>query len=107
MTRSMWTSEHTSVSSTAFAPTESATAIGRGEQARERTQARRDAAVRVGLRRVDWIRVFVDSDHARLGAEVVGVGFRLPVTCPISLATAENLIASGIPSVTCRLGAGA
>ena len=33
-------------------------------------------------------------------AEVVGVGFRLPVTCAIPLSLAADLIASGVPHVT-------
>jgi len=57
------------------------------------------AAPVAGLRRVDWVRLFVD--HGQLQAEAVGVGFRLPVTCPISLAVAARLIASGVPHVTC------
>jgi hypothetical protein len=94
VSRSMWANEKTPFTFSPLAAHDRQKDIGRG------------AAVRVGLRRVDWIRLFVDSDQARVGAEAVGVGFRLPVTCPISLAAAEDLIASGIPSVTCRLGAG-
>ena len=56
----------------------------------------------VGLRRVDWVRVLVDDDH--VGAEAVGVGYRLPTTCPISMAVAARLIESGVPHVTRHLG---
>jgi hypothetical protein len=60
------------------------------------------AAALVGLRRVDWVRLLVDDD--RVGAEAVGVGFRLPTTCPISLSVAARLISSGVPHVTRHLG---
>jgi hypothetical protein len=60
------------------------------------------AASLVGLRRVDWVRLLVDDDH--LGAEAVGVGFRLPTTCPIPMSVAARLIASGVPHVTRHLG---
>jgi hypothetical protein len=58
----------------------------------------RDATSRTGLRRIDWIRVI--EDGGRCSAEAVGVGFRLPATCPISLPLAAELIASGIPHVS-------
>ena len=60
------------------------------------------AAALVGLRRVDWVRLLVDDDH--VGAEAVGVGFRLPTTCPISMSVAARLIESGVPHVTRHLG---
>ena len=60
------------------------------------------AAALVGLRRVDWVRLLVDDDH--VGAEAIGVGYRLPVTCPISMAVATQLIESGVPHVTRHLG---
>ena len=60
------------------------------------------AASLVGLRRVDWVRLLVDDDH--VGAEAVGVGFRLPTTCPISMSIAARLIESGVPHVTRHLG---
>jgi hypothetical protein len=60
------------------------------------------AASLVGLRRVDWVRLLVDDDH--VGAEAVGVGFRLPTTCPIPMSVAARLIASGVPHVTRHLG---
>jgi hypothetical protein len=58
----------------------------------------RNAAGRTGLSRVDWVRLIDDGGSYR--AEVVGVGFRLPVTRPISLSLAADLIASGVPHVT-------
>jgi len=58
-------------------------------------------ASRAGLRRVDWVRLVVD--HGHLQAEAVGIGFRLPVTRPISLSLAATLIASGTPHVTCSI----
>jgi hypothetical protein len=57
---------------------------------------------RAGLRRVDWVRLVVGDEAMR--AEVMGVGFRLPVTRPISLSTAADLIAMGTPCVTRHLG---
>ncbi len=57
---------------------------------------------RAGLRRVDWVRLVVDHEHVQ--AEAVGIGFRLPVTRPISLSSAARLIASGTPHVTCSAG---
>jgi hypothetical protein len=56
---------------------------------------------RTGLRRVDWVRLL--DDGGRFRAEVVGVGFRLPVTYPIPLSLAADLIASGVPHVTCSV----
>jgi hypothetical protein len=56
------------------------------------------AAVRTGLSRVDWVRLI--DEGGRYRAEVVGVGFRLPVTQPIPLSLAADLIASGVPHVT-------
>jgi hypothetical protein len=54
-------------------------------------------ARRVGLRRIDWIRLVVADEQ--VAAEAVGVGFRLPVTCPITLSLAAELIAAGTPHV--------
>lgn len=51
-----------------------------------------------GLRRVDWVRMFVGRGQLR--AEAVGIGFRLPATRSIPLATAASLIAGGTPYVT-------
>jgi hypothetical protein len=53
---------------------------------------------RTGLRRIDWVRLL--DEGGRFRAEAVGVGFRLPVTCPIPLSLAAELIASGVPHVT-------
>jgi hypothetical protein len=58
----------------------------------------RSAADRTGLSRVDWVRLIEDDGSYR--AEVVGVGFRLPVTRPVPLSLAAELIASGVPHVT-------
>lgn len=57
-----------------------------------------DATSRTGLRRIDRVRVI--DEGGRYRAEVVGVGFRLPVTCPIPLSLAADLIFSGISHVT-------
>jgi hypothetical protein len=54
-----------------------------------------------GLRRVDWVRLTLSLEGRPLRAEAVGVAFRLPVTCPISLATAAELVATGTPHATC------
>jgi hypothetical protein len=56
---------------------------------------------RTGLRRVDWVRLL--DDGGRFQAEVVGVGFRLPVTHQIPLSLAADLIAAGVPHVTCSV----
>ncbi len=56
---------------------------------------------RSGLRRVDWVRLTLSHDGRPLRAEAVGVAFRLPVACPISLATAAELVATGTPHATC------
>jgi hypothetical protein len=55
----------------------------------------------VGLRRVDWVRLVVGEGC--VSAEAVGVGYRLPVSCPIRMSTAARLIASGTPHVTRHL----
>jgi hypothetical protein len=60
----------------------------------------RDLVGEPGLRRVDWVRIFVGDDGLR--AEATGVGFRLPVTTPIPLAVAGELIAAGTPYVVRR-----
>ena len=59
---------------------------------------RSERAGQAGLRRGDWVRLVVDDERVR--AEAVGVGFRVPVTCPIPLSVAVRLIARGIPLVT-------
>jgi hypothetical protein len=61
----------------------------------------------VGLRRVDWIRLVIDSDDAYAGAEVIGVGSRIPMARSIPISVAQELIASGTPYVIRHLGAGA
>jgi hypothetical protein len=61
-----------------------------------------DAAGRTGLRRVDWVRLI--DEGGRYRAEVVGVGFRLPVTRPVPLSLAADLIFSGVPHVTHSAG---
>jgi hypothetical protein len=61
----------------------------------------------VGFRRVDWVRLLVDSDQAYAGAEVIGVGSRLPVTRSVPMSVARDLIASGTPYVVRHLGVGA
>jgi hypothetical protein len=58
----------------------------------------RDVAGRTGLSRVDWVRLIDGGGFFR--AEVVGVGFRLPVTRPIPMSLATDLIAAGVPHVT-------
>jgi hypothetical protein len=57
-----------------------------------------DAVSRTGLRRVDWVRLTEESGQYR--AEVIGEGFRLPVTRPIPLSLAAELIAAGVPHLT-------
>lgn len=52
---------------------------------------------RTGLRRIDWVRFIVSDDSVR--AEVIGIGFQLPSTCPISLSLASELVGSGVPYV--------
>ncbi len=49
------------------------------------------------MRRIDYVRLFVDDGATR--AEVVGVGFRLPVSRPVPLSYASKLISEGMPSV--------
>jgi hypothetical protein len=61
----------------------------------------------VGLRRVDWVRLVVASDRTYAGAEVIGVGSRIPMTRSIPISVAKDLIASGTPYVIRHLGAGA
>ena len=51
------------------------------------------ALAETGLRRVDWVRIVVDHDSVR--AEAVGVGYRLPTSCPIPLPVAAALIGEG------------
>jgi len=77
-------------------------AVGHGDVVRSS-----DATSRTGLRRVDWVRLIVDSrlDKSQpVRAEAIGVGFRLPVSCPIALSLAADLIASGTPYVSHPIG---
>jgi len=53
-----------------------------------------------GLRHVSWVRVTVSGCGTR--CEAVGTGHRTPVVRRIALATAAQLIASGVPSVVRR-----
>lgn len=50
------------------------------------------------MRRIDCVRLVFDGERSR--AEVVGVGYRLPVSRPIPLGVAGRLIASGTPHLT-------
>jgi hypothetical protein len=63
------------------------------------------AATLVGLRRVDWVRLVVADGY--VGAEAVGVGYRLPASCPIRMSVATRLIAAGVPHVTHHVASGA
>jgi hypothetical protein len=65
---------------------------------------RQRAADRIGLRRVDWVRISVDGSRGPVRAEAMGVGHRLPLARPVTMALAAELIASGTPSVVRRLG---
>jgi hypothetical protein len=56
---------------------------------------------------VDWVRLVVASDRTYAGAEVIGVGSRIPMTRSIPISVAKDLIASGTPYVIRHLGAGA
>jgi hypothetical protein len=55
----------------------------------------RSATCPVPLRRVEWVRVTVDGRSVR--AEAVGVGYRLPASCRISMAMAADLAGQGVP----------
>lgn len=73
-------------------------AVEPGERATLRTDGR---AAGHGLRRVDYVRLLVGG--ARIRAELVGVGYRLPIALPVSLPCAARLIADGAPAVTRHL----
>lgn len=47
------------------------------------------------LRRVEWVRVTVDGRSVR--AEAIGIGYRLPTSCHISMAMAADLARQGVP----------
>jgi hypothetical protein len=49
------------------------------------------------MRRVSWVRIVVDDQGAH--CEVMGVGHRLPTVRRVSLDTALDLAASGVPAV--------
>lgn len=55
-----------------------------------------------GLRRVDWVRILVDRDGKLIGATIEGVGYRLPVTVPVPMRVATELIVAGTPWVKCQ-----
>lgn len=50
-----------------------------------------------GLRTVSWVSVMVEHGHAR--AQVHGLGHRSPKAIRISLKTASDLAAAGVPTV--------
>ncbi|HEX3946535.1 MAG TPA: hypothetical protein VHW47_02470 [Acidimicrobiales bacterium] len=54
------------------------------------------------MRRVEWVRVVIEGSSIR--AEAVGVGHRLPATCPISMETAATLVRQGTPLSVCTAG---
>ena len=74
-------------------------AAGHPQHGRRETRRSSDAVVRTGLRRVDWVRLIVDSDGAGMAAQVEGVGYRSLVRRPVPLSLAHELIASGTPYV--------
>jgi hypothetical protein len=47
------------------------------------------------LRRVEWVRVTVEGRSVQ--AEAIGVGYRLPTSCRISMAMAADLARHGVP----------
>ena len=49
------------------------------------------------MRRIEYVRLVFDEDGAQ--AEVVGVGFRLPMTRPVPLRYAAELVRGGVPLV--------
>ena len=55
------------------------------------------------MRRVSWVRIVVDGDGVH--CEVLGVGHRLPTVRRVSLDTALDLAASGVPTVVRSAGA--
>jgi hypothetical protein len=64
--------------------------------------AHRHLEFTAGLRRVDWVRIVVDDEGNLLGAEVEGVGYRLPVSVPVPLRVATDLIVAGTPWLKCH-----
>ena len=59
-------------------------------------------ATATGMRRVDFVRLVVQGQEQH--AELVGVGYRLPVCRPASLALAAQLVNEGTPLVTRHVG---
>lgn len=59
---------------------------------------------RLGMRRIDCVRVVLDGERSR--AEVDGVMHRLPRTVRVPLATASALAAEGVRLVVERRGDG-
>ena len=55
----------------------------------------RTAAGPAPLRRVEWVRVTVEGRS--VWAEAIGVGYRLPTSCRISMAMAADLARHGVP----------
>ena len=55
------------------------------------------------MRRVSWVRIVIDDHGTR--CEVLGVGHRLPAVRRVSLDTALDLAASGVPTVVRSAGA--
>ena len=53
------------------------------------------AAARLGMRRIEWVRVVVDEEGPH--AELSGVAHRLPRIQRIPLALAASLAAEGVP----------
>jgi hypothetical protein len=58
------------------------------------------AFARTGLRRVDWVRLLVDSEGKSVAAQVEGVGHRSLQRRAVPLSLAHELIAGGTPYVT-------
>jgi hypothetical protein len=63
--------------------------------AASRPDASRAATCPVPLRRVEWVRITVEGRSVR--AEAVGVGYRLPASCRISMMMAADLTGQGVP----------
>ena len=59
-----------------------------------------DRSIQLGMRRLSWVQVVVDGETSR--AEVHGLGHRLPCVRQVSLITAAELAAEGLPVVVSR-----
>jgi hypothetical protein len=57
----------------------------------------RNKVTACAMRRIEYVRLVFDDDGAQ--AEVVGVGFRLPMTRPVPLRYAAELVRGGVPLV--------